>query len=361
MRRDLGMSATARRWRRAAAISIAVVSVSVSVVGGAAAAPAAPGAPTIALGSSFDVAGTGELVDVACASPVLCVAVGANATGEGVVVAIRGGVADPPRPVAGVAYFSSVACGDAQHCVAVGGGPDGRVVAITGGVPGVAQPTAGIASVTCPTKARCYAVGADNVVTVINGVVSQATTTKRLPAMSSVSCVDAVTCVVVGRNPLPQGVHLYTSAFAVMRNGVVGAPVAIRTNQDVLFDRVTCAGRPYCYIGGSMLGTEGWAVRVDLRNRSQSRVLEEFELGSDDFTNASCPLVTRCVYAGGPALVLTTRGYFRLAGGAALPLPDERINALSCVRAATCVGVGSRDDASHPGGAVGWVQPFGVG
>ncbi len=344
------------RGRNARRVAV-VVSLLIAGPGASRPTASAATAPTITLARSTAIVGSDALADIACPTVSFCVAVGTDGAGHGLVVALHDRIPDPPQVINAVQRFSAVACNDAAHCLAIGNDPSSTLVAITNGIAGAPQPVAAASGIACPTTTLCDVVGGNTIVETVNGVATRTSTTNRFQALLGVSCFNRTACMVIGVNPLPVGPEIHTTAFAAMTNGVVGPVHAIFANQDVEFDHITCIAQPYCYAGGSLLGTEGDAVRLNASTANQSAVLEEFTLGSDMLENAACPIRERCVFAGGPALVMTGRP-FDFAGGVTLPVPGQRIDALACPSASTCIGVGSETDPNNQFSPIGWIQPF---
>jgi len=114
-------------------------------------------------GTPQSIAGTTELVGVACPVATTCHVVGTNALATGVIVTITDGTAGSARPVAGTSILSGVACPTITRCETVGShATGGIVIPVTNGVPGAAQGVAGtnqLNVVACPTRTRCEAVG----------------------------------------------------------------------------------------------------------------------------------------------------------------------------------------------------------
>ena len=200
--------------------------------------------------------GKGAFNDVACPDATKCLAVGADATGVGVVSSSGDGgsswsnVAVPPS----TSTLNAIACGDASDCVAAGEGTllathdggttwsrtvpptadttllgvacTGAKVCLASGVspnPGgpywgqllrsvdagstwtpISLPmgTLGIGGVTCPTSSLCIAVGAGIYVSADGGATWQERTVANgTGALRSISCSTALHCVAIGPNP----------------------------------------------------------------------------------------------------------------------------------------------------------------
>jgi len=156
------------------------------------------------------VAGTDNLVDIACPSPGTCVAI----SFDGSVVAITDGTAGPAQLISPGVILSSIACTDASHCVAVGlyiqgGSLEGAVVAIDDGVAGPYQTVPGtdvLQTVACSTS--CVAVGTDSshnfgaIVPISQGVPGSVQYADGAGLLWEVAC-GAEGCIAVGGQPSP--------------------------------------------------------------------------------------------------------------------------------------------------------------
>ncbi len=253
--------------------------------------------------------GKGAFNDVACPDATKCLAVGADATGVGVVSSSGDGgsswsnVAVPPS----TSTLNAIACGDASDCVAAGEGTllathdggttwsrtvpptadttllgvacTGAKVCLASGVspnPGgpywgqllrsvdagstwtpISLPmgTLGIGGVTCPTSSLCIAVGAGIYVSADGGATWQERTVANgTGALRSISCSTALHCVAIGPNPAGL-YHPDAPAIAVSTNdgGQTWQQLAFPAKTGSL-EQIACSGPSTCFAGGASPG-----------------------------------------------------------------------------------------------------------
>jgi len=175
------------------------------------------GAPVAAagVGKLQPVPATTDVYGVACPSGTTCYAVGAG----GAVVTIDDGTVEGAK-FAAVDDLDSIACWNADDCVAVGlgvSGEEGVVVPVTAGVPGKVQTVSvedqeGLYTVACETDsaaATCVAGGRSTypggtgvVATIVKGLISASVLETGTSLFLGSAC-DARSCVLVGTNLEP--------------------------------------------------------------------------------------------------------------------------------------------------------------
>ena len=161
------------------------------------------------------VPGTRVLYDVACSSPMSCIAVGTEFTGDfppgtAVVVPITDGIAGPPQSVPGAAVLRHMSCPSATSCFAIGRTNDvqGVLVPITNGVAGPVQVIAGtdyLTGIACASPSTCVVSGGLTfqsvggfVVAITDGTAGPVQPISPNVSLFSVACTDASHCVAVG-------------------------------------------------------------------------------------------------------------------------------------------------------------------
>jgi len=208
----------------------------------------------------------------ACPDATACLAVGGgvqmgDVPGGGVVVGITNGAPGTAQRVPGTFQLSGVACASASNCLAVGktavqtagsSAGQGVVVPIVNGVAGTAQVvpgTGGLSGVACPSAIShsaissspitCQAVGNNSsggvVVTIVNGVPGLAQVVPGTTALNGVACPSAITCQAVGNSPRG-GV-----AVSIV-NGVPGLALAVP--QSTQLNGVACPSTETCQAVG---------------------------------------------------------------------------------------------------------------
>jgi hypothetical protein len=247
---------------------------------------------------------------VACASATRCVAVGNDASLDGVVVPITDGVAAAPRPVPGVA-FEGVACPSATTCVATGSdrSNQGAVVTIIDGIPGAPQLVAGTAvfySIACPDPTTCLAVGFGNsgaihgvVVSVTNGTVGIAQTILGSISLSGVACGDAKSCEAVGgvNASNPAGISTQQGIVVPITNGTPGTAQAVPGSSGLV--GVACPSADMCEAAGINYlanGQGNQAVVATIRNGTPSGA--QVVAGQIGIFGVSCASTAVCELVG---------------------------------------------------------------
>ena len=174
------------------------------------------------------------LHDVACASATSCIATGF--TGDfpaitAVVVPITDGIAGPRQLVTDAGLLSDVLCPSATSCFATGRTIDnqGVLVPITNGVVGPVQVVAGtfqLIDIACPSPSTCVAVGSSgslsdpgSIVTITDSTAGPAQFISPNVFLSSIACTDASHCVAVGSTDNPGG---FEGALVAIDDGVAG-------------------------------------------------------------------------------------------------------------------------------------------
>lgn len=308
--------------------------------------------PAVALAGSGLGPGHGAYDALACTSAAVCVAVGVDADGLGVVALTGNGGRSwsAPSLPASIPALDAVACGDADHCVAVGRGvivnsSDGGATwsvqdppaanttllgvacessqcLATGVSPNPGGPYApkmlrsgdsgatwaavelqggvlGLGSVACPTPSFCVAVGASLMVSGDGGQDwAPRSVAGGVAPLSSVSCSSPTDCVAVGPNP--EGV-----------------------------------------LDGSLSG-----IAIETVDGGQSWVKESLPADTASVQTVSCSPLGACTAsgpggtAGSPAPLVEQAGPVSAWVAAPPPAGFTNVTALSCVSSTSCVAVG---------------------
>jgi len=218
--------------------------------------------------------GTYQLTDVACPGGPDCVAVGKDADGtDGTVGLITEGASGAFQTITGLtdAEVASVACFSSDSCIAGGEADSGQfgpespdpdadgLIPISGGVPGSADPVAGmsVAAVACPPgSADCIAVGSDSdggAFTEDNdGTVGTPVSVPATLEFQYAACSAPDDCIAVAQENPGSGV-IYV-VVQITNGAVVGSPqpitgVSLAANQ--VISGVTCSGADNCFAFGS--------------------------------------------------------------------------------------------------------------
>ncbi len=305
------------------------------------------------------VAGTTQLLAVACPTATTCVAVGQGPgpTGTtGKVVPITNGVPGAPQLVTGTNFLFGVACSGPTTCVAVGrtgAGASQRpiVVPIVDGVAGMVQiiPVArgSLASVACSAATSCVAVGSVSfqglVVPITNGIAGNAQLVPSAEDLAGVGCYGPTACVAVGSTT--QNIFEMVGVAALISNGTAGVAQTVpgTTNLTSIACRVSvCEATGTLNTGqpgvvpfvdgvpgapqptpGNTSGLAGIACPTDTLCEAVGQVP-----GGDQGTGALVP-----VYSGVPAAPQPIPGTAQLLG-------------IACTTATSCIAVGNNPDST---------------
>ena len=292
------------------------------------------------------VPGTIGLEGVACPSATTCVAVGASASGQGVVVPITHGTPGTPEVVPGTQVLSAIACPSATTCVAVGSNAlnlpenaQGVVVTITNGIPGTPQVVARqpyLDGVACPSATSCVAVGSfDVVVPITNGIPGTAQVVSGADILFGVACPTATTCDAVGAMPSPTFVASQ-GAVVPITNGTVGTPEAVPGT--TFLDAIACPSATSCVtLGESASLQEGVVVYqgvvVPITNGTPGTAQVAPIVGA-----VACPRATTCEVVAGNLVVPITNG---TEGTPQIVSSTAGFSGVACPNPTTCVAAGS--------------------
>lgn len=297
--------------------------------------------------------GKGAFNAVACMDATKCLAVGADASGVGVVSASSDGGSSWSNVTvpAATPTLNAIACGDASDCVAAGQGTllsthDGgsswsqaasptadttllgvactatRVCLASGVSPNPGGPywgqllrsvdagtswtaislpmgTLGIGDVTCPTVSLCIAVGAGIYVSADGGATWQERTVANgTGALRSVSCSTALHCVAIGPNPAGL-YHPDAPAIAVSTNdgGQTWQQLGFPAKTGSL-EQIACSGPTACFAGGASPGGTAGAAFVSTNDGGTTWSSAGSPAGATSVSGLSCPEAKHCVVVG---------------------------------------------------------------
>ena len=231
------------------------------------AAPASAQAGPVSLST---VSGAVILYGVACPTAATCEAVGANASGQGVVVPITSGTPGTAKVVSSpqdnFLSLEGVACPTATTCEAVGFTAffgNGAVVPITSGNPGTAQVVSGTVNldgVACPTATTCEAVGTQGeVVPITNGTPGTVQVVSGTGFLDGVACPTATTCEAVGWDTYGDNEE---GVVVPVTNGAPGTAQVV-SGPSILYG-VACPTATTCEAVGEIASGQGVVVAVPL-------------------------------------------------------------------------------------------------
>ncbi len=279
----------------------------------------------------------GALSGVSCTAPAACTAVGMSTNGAGPPFGVtlaerwdgtRWRIEPTPAPSAVRSELSSVSCGSAAACTAVGSYTNGSGVQFVlaegwNGSRWTIQPT--------PALAGDY--------------------------LSSVSCVSATTCMAVGQS----NGSVLAEAWNGTRWTIVPTPASVFVNAGL--SGVSCTAATACtavgYTGNRLLAArwngKTWAIQPTL-NPAKTQ--------ASSFSSVSCSSVAACTAVGSSNP--DSGGYLTLAEGwngkrwaiepipspAETPLPIP--SGISCASANACTAVGP--ESSDANGQVTWAE-----
>jgi photosystem II stability/assembly factor-like uncharacterized protein len=310
----------------------------------------APGVP----GTAGAYPGHGAYDAVACPLSTRCVAVGVDDTGAGVAATSGDGGntwVDASLPAAtSVPELDTVACADADHCVAGGRGTllissdggntwapallpvaDTTVLDVTcasatfcvavGISPSTAGPysgqivystdagqdwtegsylhsTLGLGSVACGSPTFCVAVGAAILTSDDGGVTWQpGTVAGGTGALRAVACPTTTECIAVGPNPAGQA-DSSVPAFGIVTSdgGQTFQPATFPAGAATL-DVLSCSGPTQCYAGGPS-PTQGTAPLFVTSDGGSTWAATPAPSGVTTIAGLACPSAGQCVLVG---------------------------------------------------------------
>jgi photosystem II stability/assembly factor-like uncharacterized protein len=267
------------------------------------------------------VSGSPALNSVACASTTSCVAVGNGAAAY----SINGGVTwtTVSLPTADTSLLS-VSCATSTSCVSVGvtpgnNGPLGGALLITedGGntwkSPQLPAPYGAVGSVDCPSSTFCVAVGAQILVSTDGGSTwSNRSVAGGTGVLRSVSCQSATTCVAIGPNP-SVAQDSKAAAFEVVTSdgGATWHDVTLPPSSATL-DVIFCYSGGSCQADGSALAGNAAPTLASTSVGSTWSTVATLNTEMSAVSAVSCGSATTCVYVGsnssGPVIVASSGG-----------------------------------------------------
>ncbi len=200
------------------------------------------------------------LYGIACPTPTLCVAVGANGASQGVVVAITNGTPGTAQIVAGAGELAGVDCDTATTCQAVGtdlAGDEGVIVPIDDATAGPAvdvPETAGLIGIACPAVSQCEAAGVNAstqgvVTSVVGGIPAWPQVVPGAAYLLDVACATPFLCETAGFSAS-------ATAVADSLSDGVPAPVQAVPGAAALLG-VICPDSSVCDVAGVNSSSQG--------------------------------------------------------------------------------------------------------
>jgi len=240
-------------------------------------AQAATGAATWSLDETPGQLGFGEVDTISCPDPTYCVALASNQYQDDSLILSAGTWNTAPLVEPGGALqLNSVSCSSDSFCTAVGersigSGTSSDAVGVIEEWDGSAWSMAPnpqssgvnvwLSSVSCPSAARCFAVGQDSTdggfIDSWNGASWTMAFSQQDVSLSGVSCSTPTTCVTVGAGSS-------NSLYSMVLGSGTWAPESVPDpgNDGFLYD-VSCASPTFCMAVGSVqVGGVGWATSL---------------------------------------------------------------------------------------------------
>lgn len=321
---------------------------------------------------TFDAAvtptGYGDLTGVSCVKgSATCTSVGvAGTSGSPAVAASADSGAKWNAESLPAAPFplTSVSCGAATHCVAVGTGPTGGVVESTsnGGAlwtTHVITAVASLTSVTCSSATDCEAVGTGHLggqfLVTTNGGSTWTTSVFSGPTTMDqplvISCPTTSHCVVLGA--ITQGVPPDLTTFSTTDGGKVWTGTGTSLAGDAL-NGLSCSSTSDCVTVGNG-GAEGGAYILRTTTFGTSWTSEPVPTSPGFFTSlasVSCASTSDCVIVGAANrndVLTTSNGGTSWKEESYSPSVDDSLYDVSCHSTADCVTVGLDNLGLEPG------------
>ena len=241
-------------------------------------AQAANGAATWTLDEAPGQLGFEEIDTVSCPDPTYCVALASNQYQDDSLI-LSAGIwrTAPLLEPGGALQLNSVSCSSESFCMAVGersigtGGIGSGVVGVIEEWDGSAWSTAPnpqssgdnvlLSSVSCPSAARCFAVGQDGTdggfIDSWNGASWTMAFSQEDLSFSGVSCSTPTTCVTVGAG---SSNALYSMVLA---SGIWAPESVPDPGNDGSLNDVSCASSTFCMaVGAVQVGGLAWATSL---------------------------------------------------------------------------------------------------
>ena len=240
-------------------------------------AQAATGAATWTLDEAPQQHGFGEVDTISCPDQTYCVALSSNQyQGDSLIFSAGAWSTAPLVEPGGALQLNSVSCSSESFCTAVGersigSGTSSDAVGVIEEWNGSAWSVApnpqssgvnvSLSSVSCPSTARCFAVGQDGTdggfIDSWNGASWTMAFSQQDVSFSGVSCSTPTTCVTVGAGSS-------NSLYSMVLASGTWAPESVPDpGNDGLLNDVSCASPTFCMAVGSVqVGGVGWATSL---------------------------------------------------------------------------------------------------
>ena len=294
-----------------------------------------------------DATGNGYLTSVSCPSATTCVAVGYDGNGQAIYVtgsASAGAwtwtsATEVTPDSSGVGLLASVSCANTSSCVAVGSDQNGSanfsVITESGGtwsasplleIAGDASGGSTLLSVSCPNATMCEAVGYDSAnneifTSAVNTGGTWSWTTSAIIApdasgsgqLSSVSCVDATSCVAVGYDSANNEIFSSAVNTGGTWNWSTSAIIAPDASGNGELNGVSCADATSCDAAGfdpngQEIFSQG-SASGGVWTWTPSTIYAPDASGQGYLLGVSCAVSTSCVAVGYDAYSQATYAY----------------------------------------------------
>jgi hypothetical protein len=313
------------------------------------------------------------------------------------------GAVEVTPPAGGVspefARLDAISCPSAGECTAVGidrqapSTIDDLEVVETGGVWGAAQVVTdpqsgdGLEAISCVTPGVCTAAGttlvsSDTQIAVVASTSSSTfgssttipansvATGPPTPTATSIVCVDASTCTLVGLVRGTNSLHAFVTSSS---GSVFGAmvllpePSAIGVHQSGQLTSVSCVSSTYCVAVGNYLtpALKGGDYEATYSNgvwTAQPLTPPSLQVGEDVLmTGVSCKAVGQCEAVGNVDPTVQGVTFNEVGGmwsqGALLPVSGTTLQSVSCATSTWCLAVGDDGAAVFSSGSWSQVTP----
>ncbi len=316
-------------------------------------ATAAP-SPTPKPSASWHVAWqspTVSVLGIACPTSAECLAVGAASRHGYVLRTTNGGKAWTATTVSAHVGLFTVACADAEQCVA--GGNGGKVAVTANGgqswsevsLPYVDSPLAAVDAVACAPGGMCYAAAAMTRYsgTVIYGSADggQSWAFESLPANSvnAMTCLTGTACIGVGSVPPTSGAIIWPAASQATSDGWASSSTGSFPRMWKSLTGVACLTASLCYAGGSDLNNDGGKVLATTNfGQTWSAVAD----GGIAPWSLSCPTSSTCTFGSEQSVSTTTDGGQTWARTTISRFPSSdylNVVSLACAGPGQCMAV----------------------
>jgi hypothetical protein len=318
--------------------------------------PQAPGAALAWSLHQYEVTATGSSATLSFqgSDPTATDAVGTDLDFVSLVpLVLRAG---PFTAIPASGFLIDVACPSPSVCIAMGfdSASNTTLTVITDGIPGPTQliPGFGLTNLTCASPTSCFAVGTSNLegafVPITNGVAGPLQAVPGTRILYDVACSNATSCLAIGSefanpNRFPPG----TAVVVPITDGIAGPPQLV-PGAGVLL-HLSCPSATSCVAIGRTNDVQGVVVPITNGVAGPTQVVA----GTDYINAIACPSPSTCVAVGGLAFASVGGFVFAITDGTAGPVqlisPKVELNSIACTDSSHCVAVGDDTDGAGSG------------